>query len=277
MIKQGEKTKYYAFWADNIEGEKKIWQEFLAVCTQYLNVPIYHYGSYELRAIKILDKRYETDSQSLISCLFNVNKQIYGKIYFPLYSNRLKEIAGFFGASWTEAEASGIKSLVWRHGWDDTHGSKHKSKLITYNHEDCSALKLLVEEIEKIKDYADVLLDVDFAQMPKSQMSEIGEKVNNQLDMILKFACVKYDKKKISFSEGKILEGRKRGGANPPKPIPKANKIIQLPHASFCLKCGYSPLRLLETTKTKTIIDLVLVKNGIKKNHNKIYWVLCIL
>ncbi|MDJ0717301.1 MAG: TM0106 family RecB-like putative nuclease [Prochloraceae cyanobacterium] len=269
LIKQGEKTRYYSFWADDIESEEKIWQEFLAISTQYLTAPIYHYGSYELRAIKTLDKRYKTDSQSLISRLFNVNKQIYGKIYFPLYSNRLKEIAGFLGAVWTEANASGIKSLVWRHSWNDTYDSQYKSKLITYNQEDCYALELLVDAIEKIKDYSDVLSDVDFAQIPKSQMSKIGEKVNNQLEMILKFANVKYDKKKISFSQGKILEGRKRGGANPPKPRPKANKIIQVPHASFCLECGYSPLQLLETNTTRIIIDLVLVKNAIKKTITK--------
>jgi hypothetical protein len=52
---------------------------------RYKDARIYHYGSYDLRAIKTLDKRYETDKQTLIDRLVNVNKQIYGKMYFPVY------------------------------------------------------------------------------------------------------------------------------------------------------------------------------------------------
>ncbi len=143
--------------------------------------------------------------------------------------------------------------------------SQYREKLITYNREDCYALKLLVDEIDKIKYSANVLSDIDFAQTPKSQMSEAGEKISSQFEMILKFANVKYEKRKISFSQGKPIEGSKRGGANPSKPIPKPNKIVQVPQVDTCLKCGYSPLRLMKTHATRTIIDLVLTKDGIKK------------
>lgn len=265
LVYQGDKSEYHSFWADNLDDEEKIWKAFLAVFTQYTNAPIYHYGSYELRAIKALDKRYKTDSKLLISHLNNINKQVYGKLYFPVYSNKLKEVAKFVGADWTAPNASGIQSLVWRHYWNDSQDSQYKSKLITYNKEDCYALKFLVDEIERIQHSADVLSDVDFAHTPKSQVSSVGEKVSSQFEVILKFASVKYDDKKISFSEGKLLEECKRGGANPSKVVPKPNKIVQVPQSKRCLKCNYKPLKLLDSTIDRTIIDLVVGKSGIKK------------
>ena len=79
----------------------------------------------------------QENDQSMIPHLVNVNKQIYGKLYFPVYSNKLKEIAGFFGATWTAPDASGIQSLAWRHYWDKTGSNQYKCALLTYKKEDC--------------------------------------------------------------------------------------------------------------------------------------------
>jgi predicted RecB family nuclease len=78
-----------------------MWQQFLTKIDQYPNAPIYHYGSFEPRTLAKLANRYDTDADSLIERLVNVNKHIFGKIYFPVYSNRLKEIGHFIGATWT--------------------------------------------------------------------------------------------------------------------------------------------------------------------------------
>ena len=45
------------------------------------------------------------------------------------------------GSSWTEPNASGVQSLVWRKCWEATHADQWKQKLIAYNIEDCAALK----------------------------------------------------------------------------------------------------------------------------------------
>jgi hypothetical protein len=265
LVRQTENIEYHPFWADNIEDERKIWWNFLDFIAQHHDAPIYHYGGYDLRAIKILDKRYKTDNEALIDRLVNVNKQIYGKIYFPIYSNKLKEVANFVGATWTAPDASGIQSLVWRHHWNDSYESQYKSKLIAYNQEDCYALNLLVGELERIKNSSDVLSDIDFAQTPKSQLSEAGEKISSQFEMILRFANVKYEKKKISFSQGKVIKGDKRGGSKPLKTTLKPNRIVEVPQAEACFQCGYSPLKLVKTRTTRTILDLTLAKNGVKK------------
>ena len=48
-------------------------------------------------------------------------------------------------------------------------------------------MKLLTDELSKIKHSANTLSEVDFANQPKRQATELGEKIHSQFEMILKF------------------------------------------------------------------------------------------
>ena len=96
-----------------------------------------------------------------------MNKHIYGKVYIPVGSNRLKDLGNFLGAQWTSPQASGLQSLVWRHHWEHTQDVTYRAILLTYNKEDCHALKLILEELSKIALSADLLSEVDFADKRK--------------------------------------------------------------------------------------------------------------
>src|SRR4029450_46770 len=154
---QGDTTEHYAFWANTDQDERHMWQQFLDKVTQYLDAPIYHYGSYEPRAFATLAKRYHIDTKHIIKRLVNVNRYIYGKVYFPVRSNRLKEIGNFIGATWTSPQASGLQSLVWRHHWERTQDATYRDMLVTYNREDCQVLKLLVDELARMQHSRGVL------------------------------------------------------------------------------------------------------------------------
>ena len=54
--------------------------------------------------------------------LVNVASSVYGKVYFPVRSNGLKPLGRFLGAAWTDPQASGLQSLVWRHRWETDAG-----------------------------------------------------------------------------------------------------------------------------------------------------------
>src|SRR5215471_17585242 len=95
---QGDTTVHHAFWADTDYDEQPMWQQFVDLVTQYPEAPLYHYGSYEPRAITTLAKRYHSDAQSILKRLVNVNGSIYGKVYFPVRSNGLKDLGHFIGA-----------------------------------------------------------------------------------------------------------------------------------------------------------------------------------
>jgi predicted RecB family nuclease len=117
---------------------------------EYPEAPIYHYGSYELKALKQVSKKYQINCELFQKRLININTFIYGKIYFPTLSNSLKDIGNFLGASWKDHISSGIQSLVFRYHWDESQDSKYQESLVAYNEQDCKALKLLTDKISEI-------------------------------------------------------------------------------------------------------------------------------
>jgi predicted RecB family nuclease len=271
LICENDNSTYHPFWADTPDDEAQIWRQFLEKVNQYPNVPIYHYGSFEPRTLIKLGRRYDTDIEDLINRLVNVNKHIYGKVYFPVYSNRLKELGTFIGVPWTAPNASGLQSLVWRYYWDEIQNIEFKDLPVTYNHDDCKALKTLSDELSRIKHSAGVLSDVDFANDPKRRLSEVGDEIHGQFEKMLKFAHSNYEKKKISFRKDKADSARKnqrpskKGYQGQRKKQPRATKTVRVPQDDTCPRCGHTIFRQTKKVSQRLIIDLVLTKNGIKK------------
>ena len=275
LICENETCTHHSFWADIIQDEADIWKRFLEKVNQYPDAPIYHYGSYEPNAIKALAKRYETNSENIGNRLVNINKHIYSKVYFPVKSNGLKEIGNFIGASWSSSDASGLQSLVWRHYWEETQDTRYQDILVTYNEEDCQALKLLTDEISKIKHSANILSDVDFANPSKQYATETGKQIHSQFQAILELSYFNYDKKKIHFRQDekesneyrieKKQKSRKGWYQGQRKVKPKAMKVIQVSQQKTCPIHGSELLRTTNHISKKLIIDLVLTKTGIKK------------
>ncbi|NEX23320.1 TM0106 family RecB-like putative nuclease [Thiorhodococcus mannitoliphagus] len=278
VCSENNSCEHYYFWADTCEGEKKIWSQFIEKISEYNDSPIYHYGNYEVRAISKLAKRYESaiDIDDIKNRLININTFIYGQVYFPVYSNGLKDIGKFIGAVWTSPEASGLQSIVWRSYWDDTHDLKYKDFLITYNSEDCQALKLLADTLTKINNSTDSLPNVDYADQPKKLANEVATNIHNQFDAILEFAHSDYDKKKICLAkirkkkeEPNKKHGRPKGCPGHFKRLPRARKTIFVPTRLECPEHIGEPLIESERISECIVVDLVFNKSGVKKIYLK--------
>jgi len=276
LVCQRDTTEHYAFWADTDQDERHMWQQFVEKVTQYPEAPIYHYGSYEPRAIATLERRYQSDAESLRKRLVNVNRYIYGKVYFPVRSNRLKDIGHFIGAQWTSPQASGLQSLVWRHHWEHTQDATYRELLVTYNKEDCQALKILIEELSKIQLSADILSAVNDANKPTQPISEAGQQVHSQFKAILTFAHFGYDDKKISFrqespeastQDTSEVHRRHYDHLNQVRADVRrrAKKIVAIPADEICPYCAYTPFTPTTAMSRRYIIDLVSTRNGLKK------------
>jgi hypothetical protein len=265
---------YYPFWGDTTSDEEQAWQNFIDKVKEYPHVPIYHYGNYELRAINALSKRYGIEVEGLKNRLVNVNSQIFGRVYFPVFSNSLKEIGGFIGATWTIPNSSGLQSLVWRYYWERTRNYQYKNYLLNYNRDDCLALRLLTDQLSKIKDEASTLSEVDFISTPKHDATDSGKEIHDQFESILKFAHANYDEKKIKFRQqtgddqkaaDKPAHGHKLGYQGQRRIRPKATKTIEVSAAGqVCPKDG-TQLRPAKQTSKRLIINLVLTKRGMRK------------
>src|SRR5262245_956479 len=95
------------------------WRDFQTILSDISNPVLLHYGSYEKTFLVKMGLRYGAPDESspvgrALRNSVNVLAAIYGHVYFPTYSNGLKEIAGFLRFEWSDVLSSGLQSIVWR-------------------------------------------------------------------------------------------------------------------------------------------------------------------
>jgi predicted RecB family nuclease len=149
LVVAGDQEQRYSFWADTRDQEDDIFEQFLAVMGRYDDYLVFAYGGYERAFLKRMRNRAKKKASvdRVLKSLINVLSLVYVHFYFPTYSNGLKEVGACLGCSWSAPDASGTQSLVWRMRWEATSDDQWKQRLLTYNLEDCAALKRLTEFI----------------------------------------------------------------------------------------------------------------------------------
>jgi predicted RecB family nuclease len=115
----GDSVVQHSLWADGPSDEGRIWREFLSRLTDIKNPVLIHYGSFESVFLKHMCEKYGgppngSDAAKALDSAINLLSVIFGQIYFPTYSNGLKEIAGWLGFRWSDQDSSGVQSIVWR-------------------------------------------------------------------------------------------------------------------------------------------------------------------
>jgi predicted RecB family nuclease len=153
FVSEGQET-FRAFWADEESDEPGIFTQFVeAVCL----VPLFrvlHFGAYETVALKRMKAKMPEHLHPKIDFILehatNVLSVIHPHVYFPTYSNGLKDIGRFLRYKRTTESATGLQSIVWRTNWEKSGDSKLKTSLISYNEDDCRTLKCLCELMGKM-------------------------------------------------------------------------------------------------------------------------------
>lgn len=146
-VVEGGSERHLAFWADTRNEESEVFEHFLDEVGKYPNCRVYCYGSYERAFLKRMRKSAARKGpvDRVLAALVNVLSVVYAHAYFPCYSNGLKDVAGCLGFSWSEPTASGVQSIVWRKRWEAGNADQWKQTLLTYNREDCGALRRVTE------------------------------------------------------------------------------------------------------------------------------------
>src|SRR6516165_270777 len=146
-VVEGGTERHLTFWADTRDQEPEMFQQFLAEVSKHPDARLYCYGTYEQTFLKRIRKAASRKGpvDRVLAALVNVLSVVYAHAYFPCYSNGLKDVAGCLGCSWSDPQASGLQSVVWRKRWEATHGGEWRDRLVTYNREDCAALRRVTE------------------------------------------------------------------------------------------------------------------------------------
>jgi predicted RecB family nuclease len=152
---QEKRPKIHSLWADSPSDEKCVWTEFLAIVSAIENPVLIHYGSFETKFLKKMCARYGappdgTTAAKAIAGPLNLLSLIFASIYFPSYSNGLKENARFLSFEWSDPTAGGLQSIVWRHLWEESADSTIREKLIAYNADDCAALSVIAGALSQL-------------------------------------------------------------------------------------------------------------------------------
>jgi len=268
--------KKYSLWADNEEDELNIAREFTDIIKSIPDFCIFHYGSYEMKFFRklknILTEVCPDLIEKIIGNSVNVLSFIYANIYFPTYSNGLKEIGKYLGCQWSE-NITGINSIVLRKQFELSNNQEYKQRLITYNQEDCLALKEIVTYIDKLIAYITSTQDSntshDFVHVDNLKeewplrwgkvhfvFPEL-EKVNN---------CAYFDyQREIVFTRtnkrlAKIYTLRRIRSIQ----SYRVNKHIDIPIQRECPICGEKTYKNGKNC-SKKVIDLMIYKGGIRR------------
>ena len=272
VCRQGHEERH-SFWADSPEEEAAIFARLLLLVAQYEQAPIYHYGSYEPRALDRVAKKHGLECDAVRERLLNVNSLIFGKVYFPTRSNTLKDLGSAIGASWNSPDASGLQSLVWRHRWDETKDNETKQRLLTYNLDDCNALRLLVAELRSIGQTTATRQDVDFADRPKQIATTTGKQIHAVLEDILKSAHARYAANRISIrrrKQSQLSTTTHRPKSGHRNQLTKARRVVRVQPRRKCPRHSGQTLNPSKKLFAEHILlDLEFTKSGCRKTAIK--------
>ena len=238
-----------------------------------------HYGSYEMTFLKRMKARYGAVGQplafldQLIRESVNLLAVIYAKIYFPTYSNGLKEIAQYLGFHWSERDASGLNALLWRYKWESSKALELKQKLVTYNAEDCEALErvtravaqLCQNQTEAIQPTEHDIVCTDSLKRESLYHFGKNEFAMPELAYINRAAYWNYQRNKIYVrSNPRLKRVARKSVKRRVKTLP-INKIVECPPPERCPECKTTKIRRKRYRRSKVVYDLKLGQTGIKR------------
>jgi predicted RecB family nuclease len=151
VVKDGGRLDRHSFWIDSSEEEPVLLGRVLDLAATHPDAWVYAYGAYEAAFFRRAGKAAgrEEEVTKLLARTFNVLSVIHLHAYFPVHCNGLKDVAGHLGFRWPDPEASGLMSVVWRRRWEQAGEPDWKDRLISYNLEDCEALRKVTEFLDE--------------------------------------------------------------------------------------------------------------------------------
>jgi predicted RecB family nuclease len=280
IVQDGEAEERHSLWIDSAAEEPQLFDRFLALVARHEDSWLYTYGSYEAAFLRRVGKalgRLEEVEQILVRTL-NVLSVLYTHVYLPVYSNGLKDVARYLGFVWTESDASGVQSVVWRRRWEETGAPALREKLTTYNLEDCEGLRRVSEFLymacgspQKTDEQAgvagrDVTRDEEMGPVSSRQQWCAVDFAVADFEFVNERAYFDYQRDRIYVRTSKIIKkSQNRSRAKKGKRTPRANQSVEM-RAEKCPFCGATDLTLTSDGRLARLgYDLRITCGGIRR------------
>ncbi|MCK6598101.1 MAG: TM0106 family RecB-like putative nuclease [Bdellovibrionaceae bacterium] len=260
------------WWADGALEERLIWQNFLDKVLAFKDFTIFHFGSYEIDFLKKMYGKYggclADDYEKICKSMVNILTLCHLNIYFPTYTNGLKDVAGYLNFIWNRPEASGLMSIIWRKNWEKSGDDQLKRTLIQYNADDCNALSVVVDMIYKIIANAEVNTE-DFIRADK--MKKINQYrwgrntfASTDFNYVNQCAYFDYQKAKIYWRTDNRLKKRIKLREREERRKYRPNQYITFSRPTICPHCSHNKVNVHDKI-SRTVIDLKFTRTGIKR------------
>lgn len=267
---------HHSLWADRANEEEKIWNDFLRVLSGIENPILIHYGRFENTFMQRMCDRYgeppeDSAAAHAVESAINLLSVVFAQIYFPTFSNGLKEIGRHLGFAWSDPTASGVQTIAWRHNWEVAKTPSLKAALLAYNAQDCEALERLASKLVEL-----------FQASPEAKGSSQNDVVHTEnltphspygfkrntlsfpeLDVINKAAYWDYQRERVYVKSNAGLKATLARSLRVRKVL-SPNKTIECSRPRCCPKC-ISTNFFGHGKKSRTVLDLKFMRYGIKR------------
>jgi Transposase IS66 family/RNase_H superfamily len=276
-IETAQGNTHHSLWADGAADEERIWKSFLNILSGVDRPVLVHYGSYETTFLKKMCDRYGgppkgSAAAGAISNSINALSLIYAKIYFPTYSNGLKEIARWLGFKRGNPSFSGLQSIIWRHDWEASRDPDVRETLTAYNREDCEALCLVACTLGQISKPEIDARGTTTVGPAVIRSETLGKSLTSNwhpfkspladLEIINSAARWNYQRDRVFVRSG-VAKRKSTKRPMTRKPPKKAEITIELQSPNSCPKCG-EQYRKKARLLTRTVQDLVFGSGSVK-------------
>jgi predicted RecB family nuclease len=267
----------HSFWANAPCDERAVWTDFLSVVSTVETPILIHYGNFESKFLKKMCDRYGSPpdgstAAKAIASSFNLLKPIFATVYFPTYSNGLKENARFLGFEWSDTTANGQQSLVWRYLWEQCYDPNLREKLITYNMDDCAALGVVAQALNQLTDepskagdplsISSEVVRADAGRSPVPKWKPFKSPISD-LETINLAAHWDYQRDRVFVRPVKARRQATPRAKKHPQ-TQRVQKTVLLNGPSACPRCGrkwHKSGRL----QSRTVQDFIFGKDSIKR------------
>ena len=281
LVIEGESQKMHSFWADGPDQEAEAFDGFLDLMDGREDFVLFYYGSYESRLVRRMRKVVKRTKlvDRLLDNAVNVLAVIHSNVYFPTFSNGLKDVARYLGCTWTDENSSGLQSLVWRAHWEQARDQCWKDKLLTYNSEDCAALRKVTEFVQAVGEAvrsrgeqggvspgSPAITWADEIEIPSSRRGWCRPNFTlEDFDHINRCAYFDYQREKVFLRTNGVVRRACRGAGKRRKRFKlPANRVVEF-KSDACPRCKGTHLRL-DSRKviSKLAYDLKFTTGGIR-------------
>jgi predicted RecB family nuclease len=267
----------HSFWARDRFEEEKIWKNLLDDLRAHKLSRIVHFGSYERRFLETMSKRYCNSRkrleyvEKLIEQSVNLLSVIYRQIYFPTYSNSLKDIAQYLGHRWPDEISNGYEGLLARHHWEASGEENVKASLVSYNASDCEGLQLIAQCVSQLCGQLSTVgprEDSNFVDTNKLRgwgpfkFGPLNCAIP-EFEHINRASYWDYQRERIVFRSHRLSRGNRRHAPMKPHRCPM-NKTATYRCRAVCPKCKSRKIYKWGPRR-KTVYDLKFSPAGVKR------------